>query len=145
VKNWATTLATLPLLSASLALAEDFKMIDGKVYKNATISRVEADGIVLRTKTGIYKIYFVEVPKDIQERFHYAAATPIAAQREREPIKAEAKQESLRGLTRGGGQGRCQFRLFPKSIKSGGAYHHRGSIGNRAYSFSMTSNTEQPN
>jgi hypothetical protein len=102
VKNWATTLATWPLLSASLALAEDFKMIDGKVYKNATISRVEADGIVLRTKTGIYKIYFVEVPKDIHERFHYAAATPIAAQREREPIKAEAKQdESSRTGQRG--------------------------------------------
>jgi hypothetical protein len=29
----------------SLALAEDFKMINGEVYKNATISRVEADGI----------------------------------------------------------------------------------------------------
>jgi hypothetical protein len=71
VKNWATTLATLPFLSASLALAEDFKMINGKVYKNATISRVEADGIVLKTKTGIFKIYFVELPKDIQERFHY--------------------------------------------------------------------------
>jgi hypothetical protein len=93
VKNWATTLATLPLLSASLALAEDFKMINGKVHKNATISRVEADGIVLRTKTGIYKIYFVELPKDVQERFRYAAATPIAAQRERGPIKAEAKQD----------------------------------------------------
>jgi hypothetical protein len=91
VKNWATTLAMLPLLSASLALAEDFKMINGKVYKNATISRVEADGIVLRTKTGIHKIYFVELPKDVQERFHYAAATPVAAQRE--PIKAEAKQD----------------------------------------------------
>ena len=47
---------------------------------------VEADGIVIR-------IYFVELPKDVQERFHYAAATPIAAQREREPIKVEAKQD----------------------------------------------------
>jgi len=34
-------------------------MINGKIYKEATISRVEADGIVLRTRTGIYKIYFV--------------------------------------------------------------------------------------
>jgi hypothetical protein len=37
---------------------------------------VEADGIVLRTKTGISKVYFVELPKDIQERFHYGSATP---------------------------------------------------------------------
>ena len=57
-------------------MAEDFKTIDGQIYKDATISHVEADGIVLRTKTGISKIYFVELPKDVQERFHYASATP---------------------------------------------------------------------
>jgi hypothetical protein len=72
----ATTLALLAVLSASLAMAEDFKTIDGKIYKDATISHVEADGIVLRTKTGISKIYFFELPKDVQERFHYGSATP---------------------------------------------------------------------
>jgi hypothetical protein len=51
----------LAVLSASLALAEDFKTINGKIYKDATISRVEADGIVLRTKTGISKVYFIEL------------------------------------------------------------------------------------
>jgi superfamily II RNA helicase len=60
----------------SLALAEDFKTVTGKIYKDATISRVEADGIVLRTKTGISKVYFVELPKDVQERFHYGSVTP---------------------------------------------------------------------
>jgi hypothetical protein len=60
----------------SLVLAEDFKTVSGKIYKDATISHVEADGIVLRTKTGISKVYFVELPKDIQERFHYGSATP---------------------------------------------------------------------
>ena len=60
----------------SLALADDFTTINGKEYKNATISRVETDGIVIRTKTGISKIYFVELPKDVQERFHYGSATP---------------------------------------------------------------------
>jgi hypothetical protein len=76
VKHWANTIAILPLLSASLALAEDFKTVTGTVYKDATISRVEADGIVLKTKTGISKVYFVEFPKDVQERFHYGSATP---------------------------------------------------------------------
>src|SRR5438034_11457832 len=60
----------------SLALAEDFKTVSGRVYKDATISRVEADGIVLRTNTGISKVYFVELPKEVQERFHYGSATP---------------------------------------------------------------------
>ena len=87
VKCWATTLAILAVLSASLALAEDFKTITGKVYKDATISRVEADGIVLRTKMGISKVYFIELPKDVQERFHPSPAKTVATQREREPVK----------------------------------------------------------
>ncbi len=58
----------------SVALADDFKTIDGKEYKNATISRVEADGILLITKSGITKVYFTELPKEVQERFHYDAA-----------------------------------------------------------------------
>jgi len=37
VKHWKTTLAVLAALSASLGLAEDFKTIDGKEYKNAKI------------------------------------------------------------------------------------------------------------
>ena len=76
MKYWAITIAILPLLSAALALAEDFKTVSGRVYKDATISRVETDGIVLKTKTGISKVYFVELPKDVQERFHYGRVAP---------------------------------------------------------------------
>jgi len=95
VKDWAAVLGALAVLSASLALAEDFKLINGKIYKNATISRIEADGIVLRTKTGISKVYFVELPKDVQARFHYGSATPVARQHEREAMKFEGKQDGL--------------------------------------------------
>jgi hypothetical protein len=76
VKNLATTVATLALVSASLTLADDFKTINGKQYKDATVNRVEPDGIVLKTKSGIIKVYFTELPKDVQERFHYGSATP---------------------------------------------------------------------
>ena len=71
----APAFVILVLCFASLALAEDFKTIIGKEYKNVTVSRVEADGIVIKTKTGLSKIYFVELPKDVQERFHYGSAT----------------------------------------------------------------------
>src|SRR4030095_11518584 len=70
------TFVILLVCFASIALADDFKTIDGKIYKDATISHVEADGIVIKTKPGISKIYFVELPKDVQERFHYGSATP---------------------------------------------------------------------
>jgi thiol-disulfide isomerase/thioredoxin len=63
---------------ASAALAEDFKTVPGKEYKNVTVSRIEPDGIVLRTKSGISKLYFVELPKEVQERFHYNAAIAAA-------------------------------------------------------------------
>ena len=59
-------------LSASVVLAEDFRTTNGKVYKDATVSRVDADGIALKTKTGISKVYFAELPPEVQERFHWA-------------------------------------------------------------------------
>ena len=86
---WRATLAILATLSVSMALAEDFKTINGKEYKDATITRVEGDGIVIRTKTGISKVYFTELSKDVQERFHPrpSPAKTVAGQRERESIK----------------------------------------------------------
>src|SRR5215469_6939355 len=67
---------------ASVTLGDDFKLINGREYKDATVTRVEPDGIVLRTNAGIAKVYFVELPKEDQERFHYnpAVATAYSAQ-----------------------------------------------------------------
>ena len=61
----------LMLLFISAALAEDFKTTDGKEYKDARITRVDPDGIVVKTISGVSKVYFAELPKEIQERFHY--------------------------------------------------------------------------
>jgi len=79
VKHWEVALASLSVLSASFALAEDFKTIKGKEYKDATVSRIEPDGIVLRTKSEIAKLYFSELPKEVQERFHYDPTKAAAA------------------------------------------------------------------
>ncbi len=83
---------------ASLAFADDFKAIDGKEYKNVTVSRIEPDGIVVRTKSGISKIYFVELPKDVQERFHYNAAIAAAYSAQ------AARQVQVAGAVAGRGQ-----------------------------------------
>jgi hypothetical protein len=93
VKGWQVHLAMVATLFTSVVLAEDFKTIAGKEYKDATIIRVEGDGIELRSRTGISKVYFAELPKDIQEKFHYAQTTPIVVQREREPGELEAKKD----------------------------------------------------
>ena len=70
--------ASLILCFTTVSLADDFKLVTGKEYKNVTVSRVEPDGIVLKTKSGISKVYFVELPNDVQQRFHYSAANASA-------------------------------------------------------------------
>ena len=78
----AKVLTFLILCFASTAFAEDFKTVNGKEYKGATVTRVEPDGIVVKTNSGVTKIYFPELPKDVQEHFHYdpAKATAYSAQ-----------------------------------------------------------------
>lgn len=72
------------LFFASAAVfGDDFKTIDGKEYKNVTVSRVEPDGIVVTTSSGVSKVYFTELPKDVQERFHYDAAKALSLRLEK--------------------------------------------------------------
>ena len=118
-----TKLLTVLILCFTLAaFSEDVKTVNGKEYKDATITRVEPDGIVIKTKSGITKVYFAELPKEVQERFHYdqqkasaysaeQAANYTAyqkqqedAQREREDAAAKnnailAKQEEAKNRT----------------------------------------------
>lgn len=82
------------LCLASAVLADDFKTINGKEYKNATVSRVEPDGIVIKSKAGISKIYFTELPKQVQERFHYADNAKVAADAANERAQKRAKDRA---------------------------------------------------
>src|SRR6476661_10920992 len=95
------TIVILATLFVSLALAEDFKTVSGKIYKDATISHVEADGIVLRTKTGISKVYFAELPKDVQERFHYGSAMPALLDADRFAQQVATKLEERESILHG--------------------------------------------
>ncbi len=71
-------LTLLIVCFAAVAVADDFKTVDGKEYKNVAVSRVEPDGVVLITSSGISRVYFTELPKAAQERFHYDAAKGAA-------------------------------------------------------------------
>src|SRR5438445_219767 len=78
----STKVLTFSILSfISTVFADDFKTINGREYKDATVSRVEPDGIVLKTKSGISKVYFTELPKEVQERFLPSPVKIGAAQR----------------------------------------------------------------
>ena len=89
---------------ASAVLADEFKTIDGKEYQNVRVSRVEPDGLVLSSKSGISKVYFTELPKEVQERFHYDAAKATAYSTERAANQQEFRKqqdELQRKLTEG--------------------------------------------
>ena len=119
----AMLLTFLTLVFTAAACAEDFKTVNGKEYKDATITRAEPDGIVIKTKSGITKVYFAELPKEIQDRFHYDQQKASAysaeqaanyttyqkqqqdAQREREEAAAKnnailAQQEAAKNRTK---------------------------------------------
>jgi hypothetical protein len=72
-------IAVALFLISTIALCEDFKTVNGKEYKDAKISRVESDGIVVTHSFGVAKIPFNELPRDLQDRFHY---NPAAADRQ---------------------------------------------------------------
>jgi hypothetical protein len=78
---------------ASVALADDFKTIDGKEYKNVKVSRVEPDGIVLSSESGISKVYFTELPKEVQERFKYDATKAAAFSTEQSINQQEFRKQ----------------------------------------------------
>jgi putative nucleic acid binding protein len=99
--RWKATFTMLAALFASIALADDFKTIDGKEYKNAKVSRVEPDGLVLITKSGISKVYFTELPKEVQERYHYnpqeaAEFTGQSVEQNRQFLQQRAADEQKR-------------------------------------------------
>ena len=94
-----TKLFTILLLSfATAALCEDFKTVNGKEYKDATITRVEPDGVVVKTNSGITKVYFSELPKDVQEHFHYDAekAASYSAEQAANYTAYQKQQEETR-------------------------------------------------
>jgi hypothetical protein len=111
VNSQNITLAIIATLSASIAVADDFKTTEGKEYKNATVNHVEPDGIVVRTKSGISKIYFTELPKEVQQRFNYdpnkataySAAEQNAAneqnRKQQEEATGQAKQSAQEQAT----------------------------------------------
>jgi hypothetical protein len=94
-----TKLFTILILSlASVALSEDFKTINGKEYEDATITRVEPDGIMVKTKSGVTKVYFTELPREVQERFHYDSekAASYSAEQVANYAEYQKQQEGTR-------------------------------------------------
>jgi hypothetical protein len=59
------------IVSVSVVLADDFKTLDGKEYKNAEVMGVAPGGFMIKTASGeqFSKINSWELPQEVQERF----------------------------------------------------------------------------
>jgi hypothetical protein len=83
-------------LAVATARAEDIETVNHRVYKDATVSRVEPDGIVITMKSGIVKIPFTELSEEYQKRFGYdpEAAKVFAADVERQQSALSAQMQA---------------------------------------------------
>jgi len=72
------------------ALADDFKLTDGREYKGVTVSRAEPDGLVVVTDSGIEKIPFTLLPKEIQKQYGYDAQKAAAYQQSLQQARSAA-------------------------------------------------------
>jgi hypothetical protein len=131
---------------ASVSLADDFKTINGKEYKNVTVSRQEPDGIfVTNAKAGVMvKLYFAELPKEVQERFGYKPEKAVAyqsaqqaasdqaqaafdqAQKDSSRQKSEVARQQTETVTKSGG-GSGQNRGGGGSVHVSGYYRKDGT------------------
>ena len=88
------------ILSLSVVFADDFRTLTGKEYKDARVIRVESDGIMIKTKSGVSKIYFSELPREVQEHFHYnsqhAAQSTTQTSQQTQQLAIAAKAQSIR-------------------------------------------------
>jgi hypothetical protein len=95
VKYWRATLLILAALSVSFTLADDIKTNSGKEYKNATVSRVEPDGIMVKFSRGLVKIPFTDLSSELQEKYYY---DPGAAQKFAAEANDQLKATNVRAV-----------------------------------------------
>ena len=106
MKNKISLLALI--LCASALHAEDFTTLDGDKYTNATIKRVEPDGLVIADADGVRKLRFKKLAPEIGIKYGF------------DPAKAEAFKaaEIQAAVTAQAGVIQCAKAQKEKSIAS---------------------------
>jgi hypothetical protein len=66
------------LCAASCCLAVDMTNNEGKVFKDAKVTRVEPDGVTISHSGGVAKLFFWELPESVQQQYGYNATNAAA-------------------------------------------------------------------
>jgi ribosomal protein S1 len=81
------------ILLSPILSAHDFKTLEGKEYRDVTITRVDPDGLIVETDSGIEKIPFTSLPKEVRAKYHY---DPVAAARySKEVAQSQQRAEKI--------------------------------------------------
>src|ERR1043166_8427732 len=90
--------ALVAIFMAMTAVAEDIETLNHQIYKNATITRAEPDGIVITYSAGIVKIPFTELSEEWRARYHYdkVAAEKYAAEIENQQAALYQQAQTIK-------------------------------------------------
>ncbi|HPF99838.1 MAG TPA: hypothetical protein PLE77_07200 [Kiritimatiellia bacterium] len=91
--NAPTAKGTLPQPSDR----QDITLLNKTVYKGCKVTRVEPDGITVNHASGVAKVLFVSLPKDLQDKYGYDPTNAVAySERVRQLQQQYAQQEIVR-------------------------------------------------
>jgi len=62
------------LLAAGDCFSADITTLDGKTYKDAWVTDVEADGVHISFRDGVVKVPFDQLPQELQRQYGYDPA-----------------------------------------------------------------------
>ena len=71
----------LLLLLTCPGFAADLITLDGKTYRNFTVSRVESDGLAITHAEGAGKVEFLNLPQEVRKRYGFDPAKAEAAKK----------------------------------------------------------------
>ncbi|HJT82760.1 MAG TPA: hypothetical protein VJ719_16300 [Chthoniobacterales bacterium] len=115
----------------SLAHAEDLKMESGRVYRDATISGVDGDGLIIRHKFGIVRVPFQNIAAESRQAFNPQKAAEQAenTRRQEQDRLRERKQEIGNGSRAESGETRRSVMAFEEDSEAeaeafAGRIHH---------------------
>ena len=80
----------------STAFASDIVTRDGKKYQDARVTGVESDGLRITHSGGVTKVYFDNLPDELQKEYNYAPEEAKAAESARATTAHREAQESAR-------------------------------------------------
>ena len=83
----------------------------GQVYNVKKVMRTEPDGITIMHDAGVIKLFFWELPEDIQAKYGYDSAAATRYHQQSSAAKAQAYQQSVQN--RKEAQARAEAGEFP--------------------------------